>query len=127
MTTQRWRVGFFVVAVLVAAWVWMLSFKLGFRPPERLAVAVLMYIPGLLSVVFRVAFKEGFRDVGWRIGSGRFWLWAYLTPLVLAAVSFYVALLLGRVTLAPRLAEQTMLDVLVFKLAWLQPDSETVH
>jgi len=123
LITQHWRVGFYVVAVLVAAWVWMLSFKLGFRPPEWLAVAVLMYIPGLLSVVFRVAFKEGFRDVGWRVGSGCFWLWAYLAPLVLAAVSFAVALLFGKVTLAPRLDEQKMLDALVFKLAWLLPDS----
>src|SRR3989441_4242790 len=83
LITQHWRVGFFVVAVLVAAWVWMLSFKLGFRPPEWLAVAVLMYISGLFSVVFRVAFKGGFRDIGLRIGSGCFLLWASLAPLLL--------------------------------------------
>src|ERR1051325_8782330 len=122
-TTARRRVGLYVTAVLVAAWLWMLSFKLGFHPPEWVALAGLMYIPGLLSLVFRAVFHEGFSDVGWRIGPARFWCWAYVAPLVLAAVSLSIAFSFGKVALAPGLREQTMLDAAVFKIAWPAPDS----
>ena len=60
-------------------------FRLGFRPPEWFAILVLMWIPGLVSVLFRVLFREGFGDVGWRVGKIRFWMWAYVAPLALAA------------------------------------------
>jgi len=88
----------YIATVLVAAWLWMLSIKLGFRPGEWVWVTVLMWIPGLTSILFRLVFREGFADVGWRIGKTRFWAWAYLGPLGLASLSVLVALLLGKVT-----------------------------
>ena len=74
----------YIATVLVAAWLWMWSIKLGFRPSEWAWVTVLMWIPGLASILFRFVLREGFADVGWRIGKIRFWAWAYIGPLGLA-------------------------------------------
>lgn len=113
----------YIAAVLVAAWLWMLSIKLGFRPSEWVWVTVLMWIPGLASVLFRLLLREGFADVGWRIGKVRFWAWAYIGPLGLASLSILLALVLGRVTVAPHLSDQTMLEAVFFKLSWPMRDA----
>jgi membrane protease YdiL (CAAX protease family) len=126
LSTRHWNVGLYVAAVVTAAWLWFWILKLGLRIGEWVAITVLMWIPGLLSILFRVVFKEGFGDVGWRIGKARFWLWAYLGPLGLASFSIMLALLLGRVTLAPHLQDQTMLDAVFFKLSWPMPDASAV-
>jgi membrane protease YdiL (CAAX protease family) len=85
-----------------------------------------MWIPGLLSVLFRAIFREGFADVGWRVGKARFWAWAYLAPLGLATLSVLVAVCSSRVMLAPHLSEQTMLDGVFFSLAWPIPESSSI-
>lgn len=108
----------YIAAVLLAAWLWMLGIKLGLRPPEWVGITVLMWIPGLVSILFRLLFREGFADVGWRIGKVRFWAWAYIGPLGLASLSVLLALLFGKVTVAPHLSDQTMLDAVFFKLSW---------
>ena len=118
------QITLYIAAVLVAAWVWMLSIKWGFRPSEWLWITVLMWIPGLASILFRLLFREGFADVGWRMGKVRFWAWAYIGPLSLASLSVLVALLLGRVTVTPHLSEQTMLEAVFFKLSWLMRDAQ---
>src|SRR6185436_19035232 len=117
-STVHWKVSLYVAGVVGAAWLWFWILKLGLRMGEWAAITVLMWVPGLLSILFRVVFKEGFGDVGWRVGKARFWLWAYLGPLGLASLSVMLALLFGRVTLAPHLQAQTMLDAVFFKLAW---------
>jgi len=122
---QRQRVVFYVIAVLAAAWLWMLSFRIGFHPPEWVAILVLMWLPGLVSIIFRLAFKEGFSDVGWRIGNGRYWLWAYLCPLVLAALSFCLADLFHKAVLAADLSRQSMVYAGFLKVPWLFPNSST--
>jgi uncharacterized protein len=122
----HWRIGSYITLVIAAAWLWFWSFRLGFRPPEWFAVLVLMWIPWLLSILFRVMFKEGFADVGWAVGEARFWAWAYVTPLCLAVLSVLVAVCLGRVALAPHLSQQTMLDAVVVKLPWLVQASSSV-
>ncbi len=76
LSTRHWKVGSYVAAVLAAAWLWFWILKLGLRMGEWAAITVLMWIPGLLSILFRGVFKEGFGDVGWRVGKVRFWLWA---------------------------------------------------
>jgi len=123
MSRQHWKIGLYIAAVIAAAWLWFWSFRLGFRPPEWVAILVLMWIPGLLSILFRVMFREGFADVGWRVGKLRFWAWAYLGPLGLASLSVLAALLLGRVTVAPHLSDQTMLEAVFFKLSWPMRDA----
>ncbi len=108
----------YIAAVLLGAWLWMLGIKLGLRPPEWVGITVLMWIPGFVSILFRLLFREGFADVGWRIGKVRFWAWAYIGPLALASLSVFLALLFGKVTVAPHLSDQTMLEAVFFKLSW---------
>ena len=84
LSTHHWKVGLYAAAVVAAAWLWFWILKLGFQPGEWIAITVLMWIPGLVSILFRLLFKEGFADVGWRVGKARFWLWAYLGPWGLA-------------------------------------------
>jgi membrane protease YdiL (CAAX protease family) len=117
------RIVIYIAAVLIAAWLWMLSARFGIRPSEWVWVTVLMWIPGLASIVFRLVFRGDLGDVGWRIGKLRFWAWAYLGPLGLASLSVLVALLLGRVTVAPHLSDQTMLEAVFFKLSWPMRDA----
>jgi uncharacterized protein len=117
------RIACYIVAVLLAAWLWMLSFRLDFHPPEYVAILVLMWIPGLLSILFRLIFKEGFRDVGWRIGKARWWAWAYLGPLGLAALAFLIAFLFRKAALAADLSQQSMVYATAFNLPWLFPNS----
>ncbi len=116
----------YIAAVLVAAWLWMLSIRLGVRLAEWVWITVLMWIPGLVSILFRLMFREGFADVGWRIGKVRFWAWAYLGPLSLASLSVLLALFLGKVTVAPHLSSQTMLNAVFFNVSWPMPNASTV-
>src|SRR5215813_8175598 len=101
MSRHHWKIGLYIAAVIAAAWLWFCSFRLGFRPPEWVAILVLMWIPGLLSILFRLMFREGFADVGWRVWNLRFWAWAYFAPLALATLSVLAAVGSGRVRLAP--------------------------
>src|SRR3974390_1332532 len=123
MSKQHSKISWYITGVLAAAWLFFWSFKLGFHPPEWAAILILMWIPGLFSIVFRVAFREGFGDVGCQVGRGRFWAWAYLGPLSLATLSVLVAVCSGRAALASDLPRQTMLDAGVFKFSWPIPDS----
>jgi uncharacterized protein len=123
--TTKGRVMLYCGATIAAFWLLMFSFRLGFHPPEWVALTAIMWMPGLLSTLWRVGFKEGFGDVGWRVGKGRYWAWAYILPLVFGVLSYGLALLLQKVTVDPRLAEQPMLDALYFKLRWFgDGDSE---
>jgi membrane protease YdiL (CAAX protease family) len=123
--SARRSVVFYIATVIVAAWLWMLSFRIGFHPPNWVALFVLMWIPGLASVMFRLIGKEGFRDVGWAIGKARYWAWAYLGPLSLAALSFLVASLFGKVAMTSHLADQPMLDAALFNMSWFIPDASS--
>src|SRR5215813_4686705 len=116
--TAYQKVVFFVGLVIAAAWMWMLSFRLGFRPPEWVAITVLMWIPGLLAVGFRLLLREGFDDVGWKLGHLRFWLCAYFGPLALSSLSILLGVLFGKAILSPHLSDQTMLDAVWFKVSW---------
>lgn len=105
-------------ASIAALWVLMVSFRFGFHIKEWLVVTLAMWTPGLLSISWRLVFKEGFRDVGWRIGKGRYWAWAYFLPLGFGVASYGLALALQKATIFHGLAEQPMLGVVYFKVPW---------
>jgi len=56
----------------------------GVRNFGLLWIVALMCIPGVLSIVLRLILKSGFGDVGFRIGKGRYYLYAMAIPLLLA-------------------------------------------
>ena len=50
----------------------------------RLLVLPVMWMPALTSFGLRLAFRSGFRDVGWAAGSLRYLVIAWILPLALA-------------------------------------------
>lgn len=76
----------FIVSVLVVSW----SFEAfiivngGVRNFGPFWIVALMCIPGVLSILLRFILKSGFRDVSFRIGNGRYYIYAIAAPLVLA-------------------------------------------
>lgn len=63
-----------------------------------LEVLALMWAPGLASLICRLVFREGVRDVSFRIGrAGGAWPWlvAWLAPLVVCAIAYPLAWLSG--------------------------------
>jgi membrane protease YdiL (CAAX protease family) len=76
----------FIVLVLAISW----SFEAfiiangGVRNFGLPWIVALMCIPGVLSIVLRLILKSGFGDVGFRIGKGRYYLYAMAIPLLLA-------------------------------------------
>jgi uncharacterized protein len=52
-----------------------------------------MWIPGLTSLVFRLIFRRGFHDIGWKSGNGNFWLLSILIPFSVAIISYLIAFL----------------------------------
>jgi membrane protease YdiL (CAAX protease family) len=83
---DRNQVLIFIVLVLAISW----SFEAfiivngGVRNFGILWFVALMCIPGTLSIMLRLILKSGFGDVGFRIGNGRYYLYAMAVPLVLA-------------------------------------------
>src|SRR5690606_34483819 len=56
----------------------------GVRNFGPLWIVALMCIPGALSIVLRLILKSGFGDAGFRVGKGRYYLYAAAVPLLLA-------------------------------------------
>jgi membrane protease YdiL (CAAX protease family) len=52
-----------------------------------------MWIPGLTSLVFRLVFKRGFHDIGWKTGNVKFWLFSILIPFSVPLISYLIAFL----------------------------------
>ena len=76
----------FIVSVLAISWGFeaFIIAKGGVRNFGLPWIVALMCIPGVLSIVLRLVLKSGFGDVGFRIGKGRYYLYAMAIPLLLA-------------------------------------------
>jgi uncharacterized protein len=76
----------FIVSVLAISWGFeaFIIANGGVRNFGLLWIVALMCIPGVLSIVLRLILKSGFGDVGFRIGKGRYYLYAMAIPLLLA-------------------------------------------
>ncbi len=56
---------------------------------------ILMWIPGLVALLYRAIARIGFRDVGWKLGAGRYWLLALAVPFSIALISNVLCWTLG--------------------------------
>ena len=76
----------FIVSVLAISWGFeaIIIANGGVRSFGPAWLVALMCIPGALSIVLRLILKSGFGDVGFRIGKGRYYLYAVAVPLLLA-------------------------------------------
>lgn len=92
----------YVVATLAISFVfeaWMLAHG-GMQALGGLAVAILMWIPALVSFVLRVVGREGWRDGGWRAGPFRFWWIAFVVPIACATFTYLSTWAVGGVSFA---------------------------
>jgi membrane protease YdiL (CAAX protease family) len=102
---QRARRGLAVYFALVVLLTGMLDVAI-IRNPEfdSLALAT-MLVPAIASVVARLALREGFGDVSFRIGGWRTWkivLLAPVFPLVVCSIAYGVGWSTGLVQFAPQ-------------------------
>lgn len=58
-------------------------------------LTVLMWIPGLVSIVQRLVQKSGFDDVGLRLGSGKYYLIAFVVIFVASFISYSLGAVLN--------------------------------
>ncbi|MBS1969993.1 MAG: CPBP family intramembrane metalloprotease [Bdellovibrionales bacterium] len=75
---------------------------------DNARVFALMWTPGLVGLVLSWVFGWRFKDIGFKLGKWRYYLWAYLVPAV-TAVLILIALIttgLGEFQLSPKLLEK---------------------
>jgi uncharacterized protein len=92
---------------------------------------ILMWIPGILAMVFRILSGEGFSDVGWKPGKLIYWVLAIIVPFLMATMTYLVGYLNGIVTInASSLRSAMFVDQFgVLPAAWpvFTPDSLLVR
>jgi membrane protease YdiL (CAAX protease family) len=98
----RRQVVAYIVLVLAISWAFeaYLITHGGVRAFGPAALAVLMWIPGLVSVALRLATRSGFGDVGFAAGRARHHAFALVVPLVLALLTAILGSALGMLDLA---------------------------
>jgi CAAX protease family protein len=97
---ERAELLFWALAVLIPTTVIVACFPL-LHVTDNWAANALMFIPGLMAVAFRLLRREGFRSVGWGVGSPVYWLCAILLPIAVLAVCLPLTLRLGYAAMAP--------------------------
>src|SRR5947209_3630835 len=96
----------FTVSTCLLSWSYLWATKAGLPPMPAWALPfVLMWIPGVVSITFRVAFREGFTDAGLRAGALRYWLLAYAIPFALATATYAAAWIFREVRITPYLRQ----------------------
>ena len=112
----------FIVSVLAISWGFeaFIIANGGVRNFGLLWIVALMCIPGVLSIVLRLILKSGFGDVGFRIGKGRYYLYAMAIPLLLALLVALISAALDIRNFSPVSLEQfTQLGPILFSVLGL--------
>jgi membrane protease YdiL (CAAX protease family) len=65
------------------------------------AANLLMFVPGLVAVALRAWRREGFRSVGFRLGTPMAWVWAIVLPVAALVAWLSISWVLGWVSAAP--------------------------
>jgi membrane protease YdiL (CAAX protease family) len=84
----------YIVIVMAISYLWQyILFRTG--GIESPLFTFLMWIPGLMAIVFRIVYKEGFKNVGW--GLGKWWtiFLAIFVPLAVSVGIAYLFVLVG--------------------------------
>jgi hypothetical protein len=74
----------FILTTLLISWSYeaFVIFHGGVKSFGLPGLILLMWVPGLVSILFRL--KYGFKDIGFRLGQGKFYIYAVGLPLLLA-------------------------------------------
>jgi membrane protease YdiL (CAAX protease family) len=116
----------YVVVCVGLSWSFIWATTLGLPVHGYAFLVVLMWIPGTVSIAFRLRFREGFQDIGRCVGKLRYWSIAILVPLALATATYILAWLIGQVHITPYLKQQSMFGPMPFRLVWFNPDASTL-
>jgi membrane protease YdiL (CAAX protease family) len=100
MTRKQTELLLYSLAVLVPTILISVGFSL-YHVTNNWAANVLMFIPGIAAVVFRLWLRRGFKTVGWRPGPPIYWLWAVVLPVVALVMSLPISVALGYAAPAP--------------------------
>jgi membrane protease YdiL (CAAX protease family) len=100
MTRKQTELLLYSLAVLVPTVLISVGFSL-FHVTNNWAANVLMFIPGIVAVLFRLWYRRGFKTVGWGPGPPIYWLWAVVLPTVALAMSLPISVALGYAAPAP--------------------------
>jgi membrane protease YdiL (CAAX protease family) len=86
----------FVFLVLLTSWSYETFIIFGGGVPRfgLVGLVILMWIPGLLSILLRVALGLGFQDVRFTAGRPKYYIYALLMPLVLALITGLLCVIL---------------------------------
>lgn len=113
----------YIVVCVGLSWSFLWATTVGLPVHGYAFLVILMWIPGTVSIAFRIIFRERFQDMGLYAGKQRYWLIAIFVPLGLATVTYLLAWLLGQVNITPYLKQQSMFGPLPFRLVWFNPDA----
>jgi membrane protease YdiL (CAAX protease family) len=100
MNQERTELLLYSLAVIVPTTLIAACFSL-FHVTNNWAANALMFVPGLMAVVFRLQRGQGFKTVGWGMGPLIYWLWAILLPIVMLGLSLPISIGLGYAATAP--------------------------
>jgi membrane protease YdiL (CAAX protease family) len=129
----------FLYALIAIGFTYYFATWLFWKAPTTLLISsirwwwplILMWIPGILSILFRIISREGFRDVGWKPGKAIFWLIAISLPLCMAIFTYLVGYLTGIVSIDPNSLHGPMFvdQFGILPGAWpsFTPDSQIVR
>jgi uncharacterized protein len=81
-------------------------------------VNAMMFIPALVSVVFRYWYHEGFRSVGWSLRPSVFWIWALLFPILLLSTFLPISIWLGYASISTPSPVSTNILQFVLTFTW---------
>lgn len=104
MNQDRSELLFYTLAVLITTSLIAACFPL-LKVTNNWAENALMFIPGLIAVVFHLRRRRTFRSVGWGAGPPIYWFWACFLPILGLLMSLPVAIRLGYANVAPVLSE----------------------
>src|ERR1051325_656522 len=115
----------YTAVTCVLSWSYLWAVRAGLPIPGWAFAAVLMWIPGAISILLRLVFREGFDDAGFCATTWRYWIWALLAPLALATATYLAATLLHQVHITPYLKEQSMFGPVPFRMTWWNLEAGT--
>jgi hypothetical protein len=92
---------------------------------------ILMWIPGIIAFLFRIFFRDGFGDLGWKIGNVRYWALAIAAPFGMAVFTYAIGYLTGKVSIDANILRGAMFTdkygYLPAAWLWFTPDSLPVR
>lgn len=90
--TARKHVLWFLTITFALSWLLMAHVvNIGGIHKAGPLIVLVMWIPGLVSLIYRGVTRLSYRDVGWRLGPWKYPAYAFLVPFFVAAIAYAIA------------------------------------